>query len=339
MSSLPPRNSTFSRPHRLAPAVVQAEKPQHHLIIGTGPVARAVGKALLNKGIRAHFVSRKPLQQQLPAACTHSVADAHDPKALRRIVDRATMVYHCAQPQAAKWDTEHILLTRTIALAAAGFKVPLLVPQSSESLGKPWASVMSNRHPIAPVSRRGRVLAQIAAELFAMRSTHALQFAIVRGGESFGPGITGGTLGECIFRAALRGRRVLLMGNPEASRSFNYIDDFGETLAALGGLAQQAEFWGRDWIAPQLGPLTPLQFAGFVRHALGQNMPTTQLGKADLILHAAFNRTARGGLSRYYTYNNNYILDGSDLQNRLAQKPTSMLEAMTQTLAWYRQNV
>ncbi len=340
MSSLPPRTSTTSRPHRSSPALVpQPNKPQHHLIIGTGPVARAVGKALLSKGIRAHFASRKPLQQQLPGSCTHSLADAHDPKALRGVLESATVVYHCGQPQASRWDAEHALLTRTVALAAASFKVPLIVPQSTEVLGRPWAPVMTNRHPIAPVSRRGRVLAQVAAELFAMRSTHALQFAIVRGGESFGPGITGGTLGNGVFGAALRGRRVVLMGDPEASRSFNYIDDFGETLAGLGCLAHQAELWGRDWIAPQLGPLTPLQFAGFVRHALGQNMPTTQLGKADLILHAAFNRTARGALSRYFMYDNNYILDGSDLQNRLAQKPTSMLEAMTQTLAWYRKNV
>ena len=231
------------------------------------------------------------------------------------------------------------MLTQTIALAAAGFKVPLLVPQSSEALGKPWACVMTNRHPIAPVSRRGRVLAQIAADLFAMRSTHALQFAIVRVGESFGPGITIGTMGDCVFRAALRGRRVLLMGKAEAPRTFNYIDDFGETLAGLGCRADQAEFCGRDWIAPQLGPLTSQQFAGYVRHALGQNVPTTHLGRADLMLHAPFNQTVRGVLSRYFMYDDNYILDGSDLQNRLSQKPTSMLEAMTQTLAWYRQNV
>ncbi|MES2942569.1 MAG: NAD-dependent epimerase/dehydratase family protein [Pseudomonadota bacterium] len=311
---------------------------QRHLIVGTGPVGRAVARALLRRGISAQFISRSLPSRPTPGTSTHAIADATDVKALRPWLDGATAVYHCAQPQNAKWEHDYAELTVALAKAAAELKVPLLMPQSTEAVGQPWAAVITNRHPVAPTTRRGRVMAKVAAGLFAMRSTHGLQFSLVRAGDSFGPGVTSGVLGEAVFRSVLRGKRAWLVGNAEASRSFNYIDDFGETLVLLAYQANKPEFWGRDWIAPQLGPLTPSQFSGFLRHAFGQNIRTTQLGRAELFLHCAFDRTAREAFSRYYMYGQNYILDGSDLQNRLQQKPTSMLEALTNTLAWYRRH-
>lgn len=237
-----------------------------HVVIGAGPVARALAEALLAKGIAPHLVSRSTPSRPLPMGCTHSQADAHDVRAMRALLEQATVLYNCAQPHTARWNADYVALARAIARAAAHCQLPLVVPQSTEALGRPWASVLTNRHPIAPVSRRGRLMAQAATELYAMRSTHALKFSIVRAENSVGPGITGGALGYDVFRAALR------------------------------------------------------------------------FGKSDLLLHALFNPAARQTLSRYYMYSNNYILGGSDLQKRLAQQATPMLEAVTRMLAWFRQH-
>jgi nucleoside-diphosphate-sugar epimerase len=298
---------------------------KRHLIVGTGPVGRAVARALLRRGISAQFISRSQPSRPTPGTSTHAIADATDIQALRPWLKGAKAVYHCAQPRGAKWEQGYTDLTFALAKAAAELKVPMLIPQSTEAVGQPWAPVITNRHPIAPTSRRGRVMAKVAAGLFAMRSTHGLQFSLVRTGDSFGPGVTSGVLGEAVFRCILRGKRACLIGGADTSRSFNYIDDFGETLVLLASRTDKPEFGGRDWIAPQLGPLTPSQFSGFLRHAFGQNIRILQLGRADLILQSIFDRTAREVISRYYMYGQNYILDGSDLQNRLDQKPTPLL--------------
>jgi nucleoside-diphosphate-sugar epimerase len=107
----------------------------------------------------------------------------------------------------------------------------------------------------------------------ALRDAPGLRFVVGRAGDFVGPGAgPGGALMSMDAMAGLaRGRRVLLVGDPEATHAFSYVPDVVEGLAALGTAGSDVE--GRVFHLPVVA-VRPRALVAAVADGLGARAGT-----------------------------------------------------------------
>src|SRR5512137_3218715 len=95
--------SDESAPNEPAGTTPNPAEAQRHVVLGAGPVGRAVVAELVADGHRPTVVTRSGTQ--IPGADARR-ADVTDPAALREALDGADVVHQCAQPEYHRWAQE-----------------------------------------------------------------------------------------------------------------------------------------------------------------------------------------------------------------------------------------
>ena len=93
---------------------------------------------------------------------------------------------------------------------------------------------MTEDHPLAATSVKGRTRAAMTRELLAAAEAGRVRIAIGRGSDLFGAGATETALGSRVFANALDGKRVDFIGNPGLLHTYSYVSDVAKGLATLG---------------------------------------------------------------------------------------------------------
>ena len=78
--------------------------PEHdlHVVVGAGPVGRAVIGELVRRGLRVRAIARHSVAE-LPAGVETLLADITDPTAAVRAMASAAVVYHAASAPYHRW--------------------------------------------------------------------------------------------------------------------------------------------------------------------------------------------------------------------------------------------
>ena len=90
----------------------------------------------------------------------------------------------------------------------------------------PAGSPMTEDHPLAATTRKGRTRAAMTGELLAAAKAGRIRFAIGRASDFFGAGVTeGSVLGERVFGNAWLAGRADFIGNPGLPHTYSYVPD------------------------------------------------------------------------------------------------------------------
>jgi nucleoside-diphosphate-sugar epimerase len=96
--------------------------------------------------------------------------------------------------------------------------------------------------PLAATGPKGRVRVAWDQRLRQARDTDGLRFVVGRAGDFFGPGAAQQSLISSDALAGLAaGRRMWLIGDPDARHAFSYVPDVVRGLAALGAAEPDVE--------------------------------------------------------------------------------------------------
>lgn len=298
-----------------------------HVIFGTGPLGRSTAEYLVADGHEVILVNRSGTLKEGPAGVVVAKANLLEGAGVRRLLQGAEVAYFCAQPAYHRWVAEFPALQASLVEACLDTKTALVAAENLYGYGKPQGP-LTEQHPVRPCSRKGRLRANMSAELVAAQA-RGLKVAMVRGSDFFGP--WDHSNGLRLLGTAWQGKPVFALGRLDQPHSFTYTKDFGRLLALVG---QTPSAWGRAWHVPSGEPLTQAELFRQVGEALGRPVKVKAAGGFLLGLIGLFDPVVRELPEILYEFNQPFVIDGSEAEKAFGLRATPMTERIRETLAW-----
>lgn len=308
---------------------------QLDVIFGTGPVGCWTARALRRQGRAVRAVNRSGVQPDLMPADVEMVkANVADPTQARAAAKGASVVYQALNPPYHRW---HELFPGLQASALAAAKSANARFVSIENLYMYDSSrSMTEDSPMAPVSKKGALRQEMAAEIMAAHKRGEVRATALRSSDYYGPGVLGSTLGERVFGNLVAGKKAQISGSSTMLHSFAYIDDVGNAAAALG---MNDEALGQVWIAPHAPARTQGEIVEEACGVLGMEPRFSVVSPLMMRLAGLLVPDARASVEMMYQFTAPFVVDSTRIERELGLSATPVRVAIERTVAWYRERI
>jgi nucleoside-diphosphate-sugar epimerase len=309
-----------------------SESPELHVVFGTGPLGKWTARELARLGKRVRMINRSGQASRLPAGVEVVAGDAYDVARNIELTRGAVTVYQCAQPHYYEWAEKFPPLQKAILEAASSNGARLVVGDNLYMYGDPHGQPIREDSPQRPQTKKGRVRAQLAAEILDAHAHGKVRVAIGRASDFFGPDDTTALTSYAIAPAVL-GKTVNQMGRADQPHTFTYVADFGKMLATLG---THDEALGQVWFAPSNAPLTQADFVKLLEAELGRPVKAMVGGPLMMGLLGLFNRDIHEVVEMMFEWTGPYVVDTGKAQTAFGLAPTPLKQAIHETVDWIR---
>ena len=310
-----------------------------HVVLGAGGgTGGAIVRELVGQGRRVRAVTRggnaAASYGTLPPASFEDVAaDVTEREQLRRALEGADVVFHCAQPPNTRWPQEFPAITRGITEATAATGAKLVFADNPYMYG-PVDGPMSEQTPPVAQTKKGRVRAAMAAELLQAHRDGRLRVVIGRSSDSFGPGGVTSAIGERFFKALLAGKKVTWFADLDQPHTMSYLPDMARAFVTLG---DRPEADGQVWHTPSAPALTGRQYIELASRVAGTPPRPAVWGMGTVRLLGLFVPALREFPELMYQYERPFVSDATKFERAFGPfTVTPHEEALRATLAWYR---
>lgn len=304
-----------------------------HVVFGAGQVGSPLVEALRSRGLPVRVVRRSA--GAVAAGVERFTGDATDRDTCVRACAGATVVYHCVgAPYSTKvWRELLPRLQANLVHAAGSAGARLVVLDNLYALGRPPAAI-DERSPVAPISEKGRIRAELSAALLDAHLKGQVKTVIGRAAHFFGPGVTQSQLGEHFFSRVSAGKSAMVFGDPDARHCFSYAPDVAEGLAHLGTADDSVT--GLAHVLPVM-PATPVRvLIQALLDRLGSRAPIERISPLMMRLFGVFAPPVRELIEMNYEWQSDYVVDDSRFRARFDFRGTPLDEALAATASWAR---
>ncbi len=305
-----------------------------HIVLGTGPLGLAVTRHLAASGDRVRVVNRGGRRVDLPEGVEVLAANVAEPVDARRACDRASVVYHCANPPYAQWPELHPPLMRAIIEGASSAGAKLVFGDNLYAYG-PVDGALTEDLPHRARGPNGRTRARIADDLLAAHQDGRVRAAVGRGSDFFGPHAHQSAVGDRVFARAVADKPAQVLGDPDAPHTVTYIEDFARALVTLG---EKEEALGKVWHVPNAEPVTTRQFVEMVFAELGRPPRLRAAPRWGLVVAGLFNPTVRAVREQLYQSERPWLVDSGSFERTFGWRATPVREAIHATVMWFRKH-
>lgn len=297
------------------------------VIVGAGPVGRAVGAEFRRRGVSVRFVTRTGTG---PEGFETRRAEASDGAALRAACEGATIVVNAVGVAYQRW-AELLPPIQTAVLEAAGAHGAVAVFVDNLYSYDGSRMPLTEGTPQTPATRKGALRKQLEDQWKAAHRTGQVRAVAVQASDYFGPGATRADtshLGSRFFPGFEAGRPVSFLGDPGQPHSMTYLPDFARALADV---ALSPDTWGRSWICPSVGPTTFRSLAEDLGRVAGKTVKVGTVPKAMLQVLGLFVPMMKEVVEMLYQFEKPFIVDSSAFEARFGWKATAQGEAVRAT--------
>lgn len=302
-----------------------------HVIFGTGPLGKWTARELTDMGHRVRLVNRSGKADDLPSSTEVIKADAYDLEATVSVTRGAVSVYQCAQPAYHQWAGNFLRLQASILEAAARNGAKLVLAENLYLYGDPNGSALTEQTSMNPNTRKGKIRLEMTRAAFDAHQRGLVRVTAARGSDFFGPDDP--IYADLIFKPALSGKTVNLVGSLNQPHTFTYAPDFGRALAILG---TRDEADGKAWHVPSDAPVTQGELIRMLEAELGRPVKAMAGGQLILSVMGLFNPNVREIVEMLYEFTQPFVMDSSAFQKTFDAQPTPIREAVQNTLEWNR---
>ncbi|NJN81811.1 MAG: NAD(P)H-binding protein [Caldilineaceae bacterium] len=156
-----------------------------HVVLGTGPLGRAVMEALATRERRVRLVNRSGQMASVPDSVEIVAGDLYQRDNVAALTEGTAVVYHCAQPGYTKWVEEFPPLTTAILDGVAQSGAKLIVGDNLYMYGDTRGAPIHEGLPNAARTRKGMVRAQVTKMALDAHQSGTVRVAIGRGSDFF----------------------------------------------------------------------------------------------------------------------------------------------------------
>ncbi|GFZ84841.1 NAD-dependent epimerase [Paenibacillus marchantiophytorum] len=303
------------------------------VILGTGPLGRAVMKELLRKGKKVRMVNSSG-KANVPGDVEVVQGDLMSEIGALAALKGATRVFQCAAPPYHKWEGLFQQMMSCITQAAAFHQASLIMGDNLYMYGEVQGP-MHEGLPYKAHTRKGKVRAEVAQNLLNLHNQGILKVAIGRGSDFYGPHAANSSFGGRFFGPLIAGKSVALMGNPDQLHTVTYVEDFGRALVVL---SEHEDALGQIWHVPHAETVSARRFAELAFEAAGHAPRIGTMGRGMLRIGGLFIPAAREMIEMLYEFEQPFVMDCTKFTQRFGavMTPTPLRTALKETVAWYR---
>jgi nucleoside-diphosphate-sugar epimerase len=303
-----------------------------HVIVGAGAVGNALAAELVKAGHDVRVVTRSGNGPTHPSIQLVR-ADAADPSALLPHVTGAAALYSCASPPYHLWAKMWPALAASLLSVAESTGAVLVTISNLYGYG-PVAGPITRDHPLTPSDHKGALRARIWQDALAAHESGRVRVAEARASDFIGPGV--GPDAGLINRyglAAVAGKPVYMLGDPDAPHSWAYMPDVARTLAVLG---TDERAWGRPWHVPSAPPVSPRALVEAAARMAGARSPRIRrLPRGLLRAVSPFSALLRELDGVLYQFEQPWEIDATATSDDLGLYPTPWNEVLESTVEYW----
>ena len=303
-----------------------------YVVLGaSGGIGRALVAELTGGGRPTRAVGRTTPAAVGDAECV--AADLSTREGARRACAGATVVFHAAQPPYHRWPEEFPTLTANVIEAASAAGAKLVMVDNLYMYG-PTPGPLVEDLPRAATGRKGTVRVQMERQLLDAHDSGALQVAIGRLADYYGPHGPNSTLTVLVLDPAVRGRAMRWPGSTTAARTLHFLDDAARGLIVL---ADHDAADGGVWHLPAAPPTTGAEFMALVNSSLDAPVKAGSIGPLAMRIGGLFSKEAKESVECMYQWTAPFVVDSSKFTaafGPLAVTPHA--DAVAATVGWLR---
>lgn len=292
-------------------------------ILGSGgAIGTELAKALPEYTDKIRLVSRKPVKVNETDELWP--ADLLDPTVLFEAVEGSEIVYVTVGfPYEAKfWAKNWPPFMKNVIEACKKFDCKLVFFDNVYMYDPEHMAKMTEETPIRPVSKKGRVRADLQRMIMDEVESGALQALIARCADYYGPSVKGTSiLTETVFKPLSEGKKANWMGSDKYKHSYTYTPDAGKATALLGNTE---DAFGGIWHLPTAkNPPTGREWVHKIADAMDVQPKYRTVPKYMLRLLGFFVPFMKEMHEMAYQYDRDYIFRSDKFEKRFDMSPTS----------------
>ncbi|MFC8535797.1 NAD-dependent epimerase/dehydratase family protein [Streptomyces sp. NPDC057249] len=293
------------------------------VVIGAGATGVATARQLADSGKQVRLITRSgsgpdhPRIERIPldAGRTEELTDA---------LAGAATVFNAAMTAYTTWPETMPPLFASILTATERAGADYVMLGNHYGYQRTTGPV-TERTPMAPQTRKGRVRAELWLRAKDAHDEGRLRVTEVRAGQYLGPGATS-AFNLLVAPRVRDGELALVHGNPDAAHSYSYTED---VAAALVSVSADERAWGRAWHAPVI-TTTLRRAATDLAELLGAPEPRLEpLTERDMALLSFTDPIWREFAEMSYMSERPFVVDDSDIRDTFGLKPSTLREALS----------
>lgn len=297
-----------------------------HVVVGAGPVGRAIALLLADGGHRVRVVTRSGAGPEHPGI-ERRAADASDAATLRELSRGATAIYNAANPPYHRWPELWPPIAAAM-LGAAEANGAVLATVSNLYAYGPVDRPLTESMPLASTETKSQVRAQMWAEALAAHQAGRARVVEVRASD-----YVGARAQSHLTRAAaplVARRTVRVLGSADQPHSWTYT---GDTARLLIAAAADPTAHGRAWHVPSNPPRTQREAVADMAEVAGLPMvKVTILPTWVLRVGSIFVPMLREVIPMLYQFTRPFVLDDTAARARFGIEPTPWSQVLTETI-------
>jgi nucleoside-diphosphate-sugar epimerase len=295
----------------------------------TGVIGTEIAHALPQYTDHIRLVSRNP--RKVNPDDELMPADLLDEEQTFKAVEGSEVVYLCPglQYNINVWREQwpRIMQNTISACKKAGSKLVFFDNVYMYGRVEGW---ITEKAPYNPISKKGKVRAQIAEMLLEEVRQGYLQALIARSADFYGPGATMGVGNVMVIDRLSQGKKAQWMGDVNARHSFTYTVDAGKATALLGNTESA---YNQQWHLPSdMEVLTGKEFIELTAELAGAEPNYMLIKKGMLTMVGLFNTMLREIAEMYYQNQYDYLFDSSKFDKAFGFQKTSYKDGIAKTI-------
>ena len=299
-----------------------------HVVVGAGPVGKALAELLANDGESVIVITRSgsgPTHKNI----TRAAADISDLSKLLEIAPKAVAIYNCANPEYSKWAKEW----PPMAAAFLGYaeKTGAVLVTCSNLYGYGPVDVpMTESLPLNAPGVNGKVRAKMWMDAKALHDAGKIKATEVRGSDYVCAGEQS-RVGSRVLPKVIAGKPAQVLGDIDMKHTWTYPLDVARLLQIV---ATDSKAWGKAWHVPSNEAKTQKELVTELAAVAGvKNPKLSSVPSVMWNLLAVFNPLMKALKETAYQMERPYILDDSAARKAFGMQPTEWKQILNEVVA------
>lgn len=292
------------------------------IVIGAGATGTATAGRFAANGDRVRVITRSGGGPEAPGV-ERIALDATRTDELTEAMEGAATVVNASMTAYDTWPETMPPLFDSI-LAATERVGADYVMLGNHYAYRATGGMVSERTPLEPHTRKGRVRAELWRRAVAAHESGRVRVTEIRAGQFLGEGAVS-SFSLLVPAQVAAGDLALVDGNPDAAHSFTFTEDAAAALVAAAG---SEAAWGRAWNAPVI-TVTMRQAADRLAELHGAPRPRLEsLTERELTLLGFSAPIWNEFREMAYMADRPFVVDDSDIREAFGLKASSLDEAL-----------
>ena len=300
------------------------------VVLGAGPVGRAVTERLVNDGRVVRVVTRSG-RAKVANEVEVVAADVADPSSAERGCAGASVVYGVVGLDYAGWPEKWPPMMAGMLAGAESAGARFVFMDNCYMYG-PVDVPMTEDLPLTDYGKKPATRSQLTRMWQEAHAAGRVRAASVRASDFYGPGVSASALGDTSIGRMAKGKSAQVFGNPDLPHSFSYVPDIARALISV---ADADDAFGQAWNVPNAPDLTLRDILTLVAADLGQELKIQAMAKWMLSAVGVFNTDVRELREMLYQWERPFHVDSSKFAERFWSDATPFEDGLAATVPSY----